>query len=52
MSECSSFSTDADQPGEKLDLNVSGLIVFYVTLQGMAECVCTWLVGLCVGMCV
>lgn len=28
MSECSSSSTDADQPGEKLDLSVSGLMVF------------------------
>lgn len=27
MSECSSSSTDADQPGEKLDLGVSGLMV-------------------------
>lgn len=27
MSECSSSSTDADQPGEKLDLSVSGLMV-------------------------
>lgn len=27
MSECSSSSTDADQPGEKLDRSVSGLMV-------------------------
>lgn len=27
MSECSSYSTDANQPGEKLDLCVSGLMV-------------------------
>lgn len=43
---------DADQPGEKLDLSVSGLIVFYVTLRGMKECVLVVGGALCRYMCV
>lgn len=46
MSECSSSSTDADQPGEKLDLSVSGLMVLLYASGNENEGVCArWLVG-------
>ena len=38
MSECSSSSTDADQPGEKLDLCVSGLMVLLYASGNEGEC--------------
>lgn len=46
MSECSSFSMDADQPREKLDLSVSGLMVL-LNASGNEGCVCWWL-GVCI----
>ena len=47
MSECSSSSTDADQPGEKLDLSVSGLMVLLYASGNEGVCACGWR-GLCV----
>lgn len=42
MSECSSSSTDADQPGEKLDLSVSGLMVLLYASGNEGVCACVW----------
>ena len=42
MSECSSSSTDADQPGEKLDLSVSGLMVLLYASVNERMCACGW----------
>lgn len=50
MSECSSSSTDADQPGEKLDLSVSGLMVLLYASGNEGVCVGGWW-GLCVYVC-
>ncbi len=50
MSECSSSSTDADQPGEKLDLSVSGLMVLLYASgnEGVRAYVC---VSACACLC-
>lgn len=48
MSECSSSSTDADQPGEKLDLSVSGLMVLLYASGNEGVCAC----GSCGFVCV
>ena len=42
MSECSSSSTDADQPGEKLDLSVSGLMVLLYASGNEGVCASGW----------
>lgn len=51
MSECSSYSTDADHPGEKLDLCVLGLMVLLYA-SGKEECVLVVGGQLCVHACV
>lgn len=53
MSECSSSSTDADQPGEKLDLSVSGLMVLLYASGNEGVCACGWwgFVYVCVSAC-
>lgn len=48
MSECSSSSTDADQPGEKLDLSVSGLMVLLYASGNEGVCACGWWGFVCV----
>ena len=51
MSECSSSSTDADQPGEKLDLCVSGLMVLLYASGNEGECALSVGGALCGRMC-
>lgn len=53
MSECSSYSTDANQPGEKLDLCVSGLMVLLYASGNEGVCACGWwgIVCVCVSAC-
>lgn len=54
MSECSSYSTDANQPGEKLDLCVSGLMVLLYASGNTGVFACGWwcTVCVCVSACV
>lgn len=54
MSECSSYSTDANQPGEKLDLCVSGLMVLLYASGNKGAFACGWwrTVCVCVRACV
>ena len=53
MSECSSSSMDANQPGEKLDLSVSELMVLLHASGNEGMCVCGWydFVYMCRYMC-